>query len=654
MNPFKRIAWCLWIVFLLDGMCGATGFQPAFQARSREEIRDIISWSKQVTDSEMPARILYRNVSWVVTSETSIEQQEEVLLEIIGDKAKHEYGDLRISFDSRFTTVNVELAETWLPDGTVLPIMEGADNELVPPELMEAAVYGDLKTRVISFSSAEAGSILHWHTIITTDYPTGSRFIWDSLQLQTDIPIMNLLFSLSYPDILPVKIRLRNCAEQPMVEQRDGWVYQSWQRTDVKPVIEEWSMPHMNDIVPLVMVTCCKDMNHLGQWFHKVFYTETCGDPSVAESEWGKTLAELGQNPPDIMLERCFRLVLDHIKTIDLPAGVRGYQPSSPASVLSRGYGDALDKARLLNALLSASGIESDIVFLPESRDRRPGNFSSLDGLDSIAVIASLSDASEKWLNPVDRNARVGWVYRGEGIQGIRFHGGTAESIDIPVPSAYESVSRRRICLRVHRDGTADGDMIWQGSGWFEHRLRRSFRDVSPGLQHIRIERDFGDSVIPLLLNKLDMPDWSMFGGIPEMRLEFSSPYAGLKTGEMMVIPMPDLPLQLIRQQFPLSEPGRQQKVELGAPGVETVRIEVFLPNGYKLVYHPESGFVENDRLKITQSVDVHESKVVLIRCYRWKGSLLQPSQFEAVTADYNSYSQPSQNMLIVKKILND
>ena len=626
--------------------------QIEFEALSSEEIRTCIQNAQPISASEAPARILYSKVDWIIYSADTVEKREEVLLEILGDQAKHEFGDLRIPFDARYTTISVHSAETWLPDGSVLPIMEGADNELIPPELSEAAVYGDLKSRIISFSGAEVGAVLHWRTSIRSEYPRGNRIFWDSMPLQRDIPIENLQFTLIVPDSLPVNTLLCNGADSPESSDGGGWKLRRWSRQHIPSVVREWQMPHMNNIVPRVKVTAASDMDDLGDWFRKIFSLEDRSGGSVSEGPlFEAAIRKISDSETSVVIDRSFRFVADQIKTIDLPVGSRGFQPSLPEEILKRGYGDALDKASLLVSFLTKSGIDTDIVFLPGSRDRSIDDFPSLDGCDRMVVIARPA-GKEIWLDPSDRNARPGWVYRGDGVRGIRFRGNHASVIDVPIPDLSESMSRRTVSINVDKDGRLAGTMKWEGSGWFEYHVRELMRDLPPRQRSIRIEKDLNNAVIPVTITRLEMPDWNDFRVVPEISVAFTSPRAGLKTADMMVIPLPDMPLDSGRIKVPVIEAGRKHAVELNSSGLESVKITVELPDGYDLVYHPGNGKIDNSIVQMTQTAEIKHSEYQLLREYRWKTSRLEPDLFETATADFGTFSQPSENILILKRRL--
>ncbi len=629
--------------------------QLDFKALSADDIRVIIRQAPPLSAAEAPARILYSKTDWVIYTADAIEKREEVLLEILGDQAKHEFGDLQIPFDARYTTISIHAAETWMSDGSVLPIMEGADNELIPPELSEAAVYGDLKSRIISFSGAEVGAVLHWRISVRSEYPAGNRIFWDSMPLQKDIPIENLQFTLIAPVLFPVHTQLCNGADSPETSNSGGWNFKRWSLQSVPPVVREWQMPHMNNIVPRIMVTAATDLNGLGEWFRKIFEAEDHAGFDAEGPLFEAAMMKIADSETAVVIDRSVRFVADQIKTIELPVGSRGFQASPPEEILKRGYGDTLDKARLLKSLLTKNGIETDIVFLPGSRDRsigRNGDFPSLDGCDRMVVIAKLDSGREIWMDPSDRNARPGWVYRGDGVRGIRFSGKRVSVVDVPIPDPSESMSRRTVTISVDEEGKIAGTMKWEGSGWFEHHVRELMRDLPPRQRKIRIERDLNDATIPITVNRMEMPDWGDFRVIPEIKVAFTSSRAGLKTADMMVIPLPDMPLNSGRVKVPVIEPGRKQAVELNTSGLESVRITVDLPEGYDLVYHPGNGKVDNRIVQVIQTVDIIESKYQLLREYHWKASRMEPDVFETTTTDFGMFSHPSENILILRKRL--
>lgn len=408
-------------------------------------------------------------------------------------------------------------------------------------------------------------------------------------------------------------------------------------------------MPDISNLIPSVMVTGCKDMAALNDWFQRVFYPES---PAKTVDSRKPAIEDGVPGASDMtgMIDAVFRKVVDQVKTIDLPAGFRGYQPTDPESVMLRGYGDILDKTRLMEFLLNNAGIETDIVFLSGSGDRRTGEFASLDGFDSVAVIAQPGNGREVWLNPVDRHARPGWLSCGEGVKGIRFTGNQAIATDVPEPSAYQSMSRQSVSLALAGDGSFSGSIDWQGTGWYEHNLRSSFRDLSEQRQLIGLERDMSDSAIPIVVTRWDLPDWDDFTDVLHLAVEFGCPAGDLQSKELMVIPLMVLPMEDIRISLPVLEPGREHPVELDAPGIEFTHISITIPPEYSIEYYPRERVEENQVVKIIQKGNIVESGIEISRMIQWKETCIEKSLLEAISADIDIFNQPSQNLLILKR----
>ncbi|HLA40734.1 MAG TPA: DUF3857 domain-containing protein, partial [Candidatus Glassbacteria bacterium] len=108
---------------------------------------------------EAGALILYQEKVLRVNLDHSRELKDHLLVKILKDRGRS-YGDQKRTYDERTDSVEVVLARTWLPDGSSVPVEPKAINVITPPELVGAAIYADIKQKIISFGSIGPGAVV--------------------------------------------------------------------------------------------------------------------------------------------------------------------------------------------------------------------------------------------------------------------------------------------------------------------------------------------------------------------------------------------------------------------------------------------------------------------------------------------------------------
>ncbi|HPQ40301.1 MAG TPA: DUF3857 domain-containing protein [bacterium] len=630
----------------LGSVCLST--VSAFDILTGDTVREIIASAPAPEFRDVPAGFLSRRIHIDITSETSAVYTEEALIHILADQAKHDLGDLQILFEPEYERVDVLCAETYSVTGEVIPLMTGADNEMIPPDMLESVFAGTQKIRVLAFSDVTAGSVLHYAYTITRDFSRDGRFISDEILLETVYPIAHSEITVRYPETVPVQIDLRNACPEPHILKSEGLVSYEWIQEDVPAVTVEWGMPALGNRVPVIGVTTAQ-WDRLGEWFRQRFFRESL----TAPYPWFHSdpdAAALLSGPDYRVVDRCYRYVSDTILWTDVSPEVRGYRPSLVSEILERKYGDALDKARLLAGMLAEAGIASDIVFYPLDGTRGRSNLPSLHGLNGLAVVVSPAAGNEIWLDMSTDSAATGWFFAGERMDGIRFSGSIARAERLPVPPAGVSVSRRDIRMQMSVDGSATGSVTWEGSGVFDGIVRWRMTELQRHDVEHYFRRRFNGAVFSMIPGVLELPDWYDYSRDLEFHIEFESDEAGQICSDMMVLICPDIPVPECRRVIPVLSAERRNPVVMGPPALEIQEVTIQLPAGYTAVYCPVDAHVAGEGFSVIQRITESPDTLTLRRQFRWTVSEFQPEQYLQLLRAYTRFTGETENVILLRK----
>lgn len=645
----------VWFLLMIIPVC-----LPGVSAREtrdrvtldRQQVWEIIRSAPAPDHRDVPVRYLHRRIDIHLKTESLIERTEEVLIEILNEKAKHDFGDLKIRFDAGSETVRILCAETYTVDGNVIPIMAGADNEMVPPDMLAHALGGDQRIRVLAFSGVAAGSVLHYAYTTTRDCVGRDHFIHDAVLMGMVYPVLHSEVTICYPETVPVQTVLRNGCPEPEITGHDGLVFRRWVQENISAIDYEWGMPTLGNIAPRIDLTTAR-WDALGEWFRKQFYWEDTSD----HRDWMQWLPDAGammSGSHTASVDACYRFVTDTIQWQDISPEVRSYRPSALADVLQRRYGDAVDKARLMTALLAGMNLPAAVVFYPLEGTRGHGDLPSLHGLSGVAVMIPRQDGGNTWLDMSTGDAPTGWFFSGDAVDGIRFQGTEAGPVALPVPLPGQSYSRRDIRFTVTGEGAATGTLIWQGTGAFESRIRHRMQDMQTYEARRYLRKHLDGAVFPMVPDRVQMPDWYDYASPPRLEIDFSSQWAGQPCSNMIILQVPDIPFRDCRRYMPMLETERQHPVVTAPPELETLTVTIVLPPGYETVYYPGNARISGNGFGISQRVIVSRDTIMLRRQFRWTSSEFLPEHYAAAIRAYTRFTGESENVILLRKSSND
>ncbi|MCG8408211.1 MAG: DUF3857 domain-containing protein [Phycisphaerales bacterium] len=146
----------------------------------------ILNW-EQVWKKSTDGSILYREVKRTL---------------IQNNRAIRAFGDVRIAYHQGYQTVKVLKAQTLCSDGRVVEVPEYGMNEVSPRNSAGWPAFSPIRTKVISFSAIEPGTILEMVYERTTK-PGMHRFLEIECRLEGDYP--TLVRRIHFPDGKPVR-----------------------------------------------------------------------------------------------------------------------------------------------------------------------------------------------------------------------------------------------------------------------------------------------------------------------------------------------------------------------------------------------------------------------------------------------------------------
>ncbi len=604
-RPAMRNAILASLVFLL---C-------SFSARLRAEIRLDEQQSAALvagapTLAEYPAAgalILYRGKRLRVLPDGTHELTEHLLVKILRDRGRG-FGDQKRNFDSATDSVEVLLARTWLPGGGNVAVQDKAINVITPPELTGAAVYADIKQKVISFGGIQPGAVVELltRTISAPDSAdkADGQLYWDMELFRSSEPLLRKRYELLLPAGAPEPLIVRRNgldAAQTGQVTIDGATFTQygWEASGMEMIQRIPNMPPTRSYAPWLLLSNAPDWENLGRWLAERFYpsVETGGE---LKTRTDSLLTGSATGADSVRVLALY--VATEVRNISLALPLTGYEPTAAGKVLANMYGHSLDKAVLLVSMLRAAGIEAwpafgsgDMLDLLEEGVPAPAQFDRVmvyvpgDFTDSTFVNPLYGQAGRHglWLQPTAQYNRYGYYSRGQGSRAlvVRRSGGALQRVMEFPPEKSLSLVRAEFTLAGNGDMT--GVFNAATDGLFDIRARLNLKDDTPRERRqyfSRAANAINEGAVVTDVELSDLRDLTTAAGV---RFGFSAPELGIVQGEMMILHLPAPPFGFTGLPYFPNLESREYQFVADGPFTLVREYAIELPRGWKVAYMP-------------------------------------------------------------------
>ena len=320
-------------------------------------IEDIIKYSPgKETYPQAAALILLDNQDIRIAKEGQIFRHRATMIKLLDDRGRGIYGDQTITFNSDEDTVYVEVARTIVPDGEVFEPEKEAYTLTSAPEVQWASAYAQLKQLNITFPALDIGAVIHLEYRIEPKQQikksSPDEFHAGSIKLFGGYdPILEMNYVLDVADERPIQYELQNSNAEPVIfkdKERKTTLY-TWKFKYLEQIIDEPNSVGLGLLVPRLLWTTFKDWEALGMYISKRFWPKVDSSNAAVDGYYAMNSKDLRGKPA---LMRASMFVTKGIRNVDLPLGLAGYTPNSADQIWKNKYGDPMDKALLLTAIL--------------------------------------------------------------------------------------------------------------------------------------------------------------------------------------------------------------------------------------------------------------------------------------------------------------
>jgi tetratricopeptide (TPR) repeat protein len=324
--------------------------------------------------------------------------------------------ELVFGYDAANEKAGVRYLRVKHRDGSTVAADADAVTDSTPEILRDAPSYSNFKEEHVKVPPLKIGDFLEYgiFTKIVTPFAKG-QFWYDHNFIDAAV-VLDERLEINLP--AGRKVILRSADPHFTQHESGGRKIYEWKRANVSVQ----SGGDSNDgsanpppakpgaggpDTPAIELTSFATWEEVGKWYASLQHDRSAAAAEVRPQALALTSAHEKQTEK---IQALYDFVSQKIKYVNLPLGVDGYQPHTPAEVLTNQYGDSKDKYVLLAAMLEAIGVHADAALMPLARK-----------VDPLAPSPSQFDHVIANIPPSAAAAGSIWLDAGSGVAPFRY-----------------------------------------------------------------------------------------------------------------------------------------------------------------------------------------------------------------------------------------
>jgi len=578
--------------------------------------------------------------------------KEEMAVKITGKRGIKDFGELVIPFSEEHQKVKILYAYTITPDGKKVVPSKKAFNIVYPPFVSEAPIYSDLKYQTVSMPAVTKGAIIKYGYTIETFKPYIKKQFWTTNFFQGEYPVKEATFTAFIPKGKYYKYKCYNMSKEeskPAITTSDNFTILKWKLKNIPPIITEPSMPPMGEIAKKVSITSLKNWQQVAKWYSDLAREAVQPDETIKELSYKLTADKTDKIEK---IRAIYNFVAQNIRYVGMEFGINGYKPHKASEVLKNRYGDCKDHATLLVAMLKAIGIKAYPVLIPTLSKSNMDKEMPMPTAFNHEIAAVKLNGKLLYMDTTSDFVPFGYLPpsdQGRNVLVVNLEQGTGQIKTTPIAPPKENVEGFTGNFEINHNGNLKGSLEYTYTGVYSifERARLITATKEEIKRHVE---NLAASVSPgFTVEKFEISDYKNLNQ-PDVKVKifgYDKSYATLTSHFLLAkLPAPSFS-RLISLVAP---PSRNYPYVVGYKMEKKVKVNISLPQNYKLYIKPEDFLYKNrvGEIKLTWSTKPQTIDFQLLLILN--KSVIPTEEYEDLRKLFNAFVKTLRNEVIVLK----
>lgn len=300
------------------------------------------------------------------------------------------YGETFIVYDPAYQHLKVNESYTRQADGTIVETPANAFVEVLPSAAANTPAYNGLREMVIVHTGLELGATIYLDYTLTTD--AGALPALDIFEQVEELsPIKEYRLSVTVPVDTPLHYELLNGKASPKITDAEGMRTVTWELRNVmpRPASLPVSVP-AGSVQAFAVTTYPSRQAALDVMASQVYSPDDDAVRALLDS------FDSGKADRRSDVDKIHEYIHSGLATCGLTPAMTGYRVRPAAEVIKSAYATDAEKTLLANALLRASGMDSEVLLaFPKAADPASTGLASVQNIMATGLVDAADDATE-------------------------------------------------------------------------------------------------------------------------------------------------------------------------------------------------------------------------------------------------------------------
>ncbi len=360
------------------------------------------------------------------------------------------------------------------PTGEVVSNKAALEQDSDVPASMSNPVYQDQKIRRLSLVGVNAGTILDMSWTVEEKAPYRAGDFYEIRFVNSPVDVVRFHYVLDAPATLQPRILEYNTEIKRTDLLANGRRVTTWAASNLPHVVGEPFLADSNSVIQSIVVSAPSTWADLATWYYGLSKDRYTLSADVAKRVDSVVSAAKARTRLDT-IKALHRWVAQDVRYVSVSLGIGGYQPRTPAQVLSTGFGDCKDKATLFVAAARKYGIDANTVLLASSGKT---NRSAPSIFQFDHAIAAVRDGNGWTFTDLTAESIpygiIPLTYQG-GMGLMVLADGRSEQVTFPLSPIDSNTNVVRVVGTLQSDGAVNVSVDERSTGALSLRARQSF-----------------------------------------------------------------------------------------------------------------------------------------------------------------------------------
>ncbi len=427
----------------------------------------------------------------------------------------------------------------------------------------------------------------------------------------------------------------------PVITETDKEKIYTYEIKDIAELISEPSMPSYKDALPYVQFSAFETWDPVYNWFNNHFNKHVMD----ISDEMRKKTEEIirGLVKAEDKIAAIYHYIQQQNRYIsikgDLVAGLTGH---GAKHTFDNKYGDCVDKAILMTAMLKIAGVDSYPSLINAGGPQWQTDVPHLSSNHSISFVTY--DSKEIFLDATSQDSRFPF-FRADDHGRNNMIPQLKKFVKSSMPLSVQK-NHRRVVIN------GDGGISVTGRRWYEGAFEYWARMANKSLKESEIKDSYKQRLNVTLpgveLKKIEYTDLMNLNEPVVETVEYNAPDAVIIAGDLMLFSVPGYKFEfnevsLEERKYPLDYQYLTR--------TENV-FEFVVPEGYKVTYKPPVFEVKNKYIEFRAEYEVKDASTIVFKdSFERKERFVDVKDYKSYKKDLESISKYAGEKVVMNKI---